>query len=503
MPGQQQLMKKRHSLYRLTSFEREVPSTNVGNPGQPGYVTKKDYVIDGVQNWTSVITNGVTQNNSVNNTEAYTAFGTATPSYDADGNMTSPDSSAAQVITLKYDFLNRLRQVVKGTSVVQHTYDAEGRRVRTTTTNAGGPAAINYVYDGWEVVEEYDDSSTLQRKWIMGKDIDEPLQVTFGNAYTHPGTYEFQRSTLGNVVALTDTGGAVRERYTYDSYGTPQFENASNANQNLTQSDYGNPYLFNGRRYDPWIYPMYEYRTRMYSPGMGRFVQRDSIGVWGDVDSNGNAYSFAANNPIDYTDSFGLDVYVYQTAITEENVIDMLANAFGIQHKAVGIEDVSGTTEAWGGHPVTTSHGDTVLKIRPDTVTDKKGNLKPGFRRKIVPPPYGATQAEWDAAVRRAAEAVRKMVNEAEGGVSDNPPEGGSTHSDPKPGPHTGPNPSAHENPKPNPGPGGRVDPKYPYNARPYGYHCWWTVDEILSRAEWDILLHHSHFWNWLFGDTD
>ena len=54
---------------------------------------------------------------------------------------------------------------------------------------------------------------------------------------------------LGSVVALTDSTGAVVERYTYDVYGTPAITDAGGLP--LSTSAVGNPYLFTARRYDP------------------------------------------------------------------------------------------------------------------------------------------------------------------------------------------------------------------------------------------------------------
>jgi hypothetical protein len=61
---------------------------------------------------------------------------------------------------------------------VTHDYDAEGRRVRTTTSGvSGAPASVEYVYDGWQVIEERDGSGSLMRRFVMGLGIDEPLQL--------------------------------------------------------------------------------------------------------------------------------------------------------------------------------------------------------------------------------------------------------------------------------------------------------------------------------------
>jgi len=48
----------------------------------------------------------------------------------------------------------------------------------------------------------------------------------------------------------------------------------------LAESAIDNPYMFNGRRYDPES-GFYWYRTRYLDPLAGRFTTRDTIGVWG------------------------------------------------------------------------------------------------------------------------------------------------------------------------------------------------------------------------------
>jgi RHS repeat-associated protein len=62
------------------------------------------------------------------------------------------------------------------------------------------------------------------------------------------------------------------------------------------QSRYGNPYLFNGRRWDAEL-GLYYYRNRHLDPIQGRFTARDPIGIWGDPMNLGNGYAYVGNNP--------------------------------------------------------------------------------------------------------------------------------------------------------------------------------------------------------------
>lgn len=61
------------------------------------------------------------------------------------------------------------------------------------------------------------------------------------------------------------------------------------------------PYLFAGRRFDSFS-GLYNNRNRYYSPKVGRFISRDSIGFRGGL----NLFEYAGNNPVNFNDPFGL-----------------------------------------------------------------------------------------------------------------------------------------------------------------------------------------------------
>jgi hypothetical protein len=50
------------------------------------------------------------------------------------------------------------------------------------------------------------------------------------------------------VIAVSDSVGRVVEKYQYAVYGNPLILNQNN--KQLTESKYGNPYMFTGRRFD-------------------------------------------------------------------------------------------------------------------------------------------------------------------------------------------------------------------------------------------------------------
>ena len=73
------------------------------------------------------------------------------------------------------------------------------------------------------------------------------------------------------------------------------------ANQNvISKSNVNNSITYTGRRYDQES-ELYYYRNRMYSPTLGRFMQRDPKGY---VDGM-NLYAYVKNNPLKYLDAMG------------------------------------------------------------------------------------------------------------------------------------------------------------------------------------------------------
>lgn len=96
------------------------------------------------------------------------------------------------------------------------------------------------------------------------------------------------------ATALTNASGTVVERYGYAPFGAP-----------TATSSVGNPFYFTGREWDADL-QAYWYRSRYYDPTAGRFLARDTTGMWGDTANLGNPYSYCANNPWSYTDPYGL-----------------------------------------------------------------------------------------------------------------------------------------------------------------------------------------------------
>ncbi len=188
-----------------------------------------------------------------------------------------------------------------GHFTTEYAYDALGRRIEKR--HADG-TATRYVYDGSRVAEEWAVSSggsaSLSASYVYGNYIDEVLTMRRGTS-----DYYYHGDDQHNVVKLTDNSGIVVEAYEYGDYGQPEFYDASGALLDVSESPFGNPYLFTGRRWDEEL-GYYYFRNRYMDPALGRFVSRDPIGLWGDAANLGNGYTYAASNPWSLVDPLGL-----------------------------------------------------------------------------------------------------------------------------------------------------------------------------------------------------
>ena len=83
-----------------------------------------------------------------------------------------------------------------------------------------------------------------------------------------------------NVTAVVDDQGTVVERYAYTPYGEVTILESNFTADPDNKSDIANEYLYTGRRLDPET-GLQINRYRYYHSGLGRWVNRDPIGVFG------------------------------------------------------------------------------------------------------------------------------------------------------------------------------------------------------------------------------
>lgn len=226
-----------------------------------------------------------------------------------------------------YDAFNRMTVLVKAGAGHVYAYDPAGRRVQKTVAGI----ATNYVYDGTQIVNHYDSNWAQPNfRYTYGPGADAPtIQASATSAqYYH-------QNGIGNVVAVTNPSGGTVGTASYDAYG------------NVTASTGTLPtYGFTGREPDETA--MIYFRARYYDPAIGRFIQRDPIGLLGGI----NHYAYVRNNPIAFTDPSGTHDFFHHFLFSYNGsrdagygVLGSLARGFGSAWQ--DLKPGSQSTNAW------------------------------------------------------------------------------------------------------------------------------------------------------------
>jgi RHS repeat-associated protein len=224
----------------------------------------------------------------VNDINQYTSISdSSTPTYNSRGDVATYDGW-----TYSYNAAGNLIKAVKGSTTLEYFYDGFGNRVGEKQ----GSETAWLLHLGTTVLESHKSVAGTQTSYIHGSGIDAPVaQVLNG------GALEFvYQDVLGNIVLLANASGSIVETYRYGVWGDVRVFDASGT---LLTTAPKSRYLFTGRDYDAET-GLYHYRTRAYSPKLGRFMQIDSIDFGG---SDLNLYRYVANNPLNFADPLGME----------------------------------------------------------------------------------------------------------------------------------------------------------------------------------------------------
>jgi RHS repeat-associated protein len=129
-----------------------------------------------------------------------------------------------------------------------------------------------FVHSGHRIVAEYQsgaEPADPERKYVYGEYLDEPVALIDASGQSE-AIYHYHANALYSVAALTDSSGAVVERYAYTPYGVPLILDGGGTTVRAV-SVYGNRFTFTGREWDH-ASATYHYRARSYDPVLGRFL---------------------------------------------------------------------------------------------------------------------------------------------------------------------------------------------------------------------------------------
>jgi RHS repeat-associated protein len=224
-----------------------------------------------------------TTSSTANGLNQLASLGTGTPGYDSKGNMTSDTATS-------YAYASDNRMVSgAGLSMI---HDPLGRLI--WVQNQGRVTD----YSGAEVADELAVTTyAIQRRFVYGPGTDEPL-VWYEGSGTSDRRF-LHADERGSIVAASNSAGAVTSVNTYDEYGKPGSGNVGR-------------FQYTGQK---WIAELglYDYKARMYHPGLGRFLQPDPIGYDGGM----NMHAYVKSDPINRSDPSGLHYWCVSGRFTD------------------------------------------------------------------------------------------------------------------------------------------------------------------------------------------
>jgi RHS repeat-associated protein len=233
---------------------------------------------------------------------------TDTLNYDDDGNLTLIISVGATKV-YKYNAENRLIAVepstpINGDKKVEFVYDYMGRRIQkkvyTYVSDLWSLSSDTlFFYDGWNLILEMDGTGSVHKSYVYGLDLSQSVDGAGGvggliSVVDTGEVYHFLYDVNGNIRQLIKASdGSISAHYEYDPFGILLKATGLLVNEN--------PLRFSTKYYDTEI-GLYYYGYRYYSASLGRWINRDPLGEFGDY----NLYGFVNNDPIKSYDILGL-----------------------------------------------------------------------------------------------------------------------------------------------------------------------------------------------------
>ncbi len=200
--------------------------------------------------------------------------------YDVDGNQTSAGSN-----TYTYNQAGRITSQTVGGTTTSFTYDGDARRLSASAGNT----TTDYLWDPrtYQLAVETDGAGNTLRRYTYGSGL---VSMVVPGSRGTTTAYYYHVDGQGSPLAVTDATGATQWQYTWEPYGLAKTATKVSNSAPANPRQWLGEYLNNDSTYN--------LRARQYDPSIGRFTSIDPAG-------SGDAYGYAADNPLVNTDPFG------------------------------------------------------------------------------------------------------------------------------------------------------------------------------------------------------
>ena len=231
-----------------------------------------------------------------------------------------------------------------------YCYDVYNRRIAKVIDPDGAGSAPaqteRMVYDGDNITLTFDGTGTQTHRYLYGPGVDQVLADE-----TQTSVNWALVDNLGTVRDVIDSNDVVLNHISYDSFGNVTSE---------TNPSVDFRYGYTGRERDEETGLDY-YRSRYYDPTNGRFISEDTIGFNG---GDANLYRYVGNNPINFIDPNGTDLY---------DVVNKLDQGFGgfASGATGGLSDIV-REKIYGGSVNDNQHGivHDIANVAGDVASD-------------------------------------------------------------------------------------------------------------------------------------
>ena len=228
--------------------------------------------------------------------------------YDQTGNLSKVMQAGKLTSEYHFNAQGLLERAITQSGAAQHSYNALGKRVSSTTELSNNTAQTDYLLD---LTRPYHDLLALStdnttQNFIWGEqDVVSAQSGSETNYYTH--------DHLLSPLRLIGHDGASAEALAFDEFGVPTTSTPSSTN----------PFGYTGYQQDQ-VSELYFAQARYYSPSAARFISEDLLKGTAANPQSQNRYAYCLANPLVYVDRDGMVPSIAQdifSAAVRNNII--------------------------------------------------------------------------------------------------------------------------------------------------------------------------------------